>query len=70
MSLAPCPCGKVPTRIIVDITYEQSSGLNQFELSGDCCGKWVRLHRTVVAWPKPYQGKRGWNAAPRAKGEE
>ena len=71
MTLAPCPCGKVPSKIFVDVIYESKPGVFAHELSGDCCGKWFFHHKSSkVEWPKPYLAKRWWNSAPRGKGEE
>ncbi len=70
MSLAPCPCGKVPGRIVV-VRRPGFGPPHDWELHPTCCHKWVRIHRSsITGWPANWQIKRWWNAAPRAEGEE
>ncbi len=67
MSLAPCPCGKVPEGLRVsgftkDVVY----------FTGDCCEEWhVQVERVKNGALRLMRDALGeWDNLPRAKGEE
>jgi hypothetical protein len=67
--LAPCPCGEIPEKLIVDGPEIYKS---LAMVSGYCCGKWHIEFRTYYA-PLDSEkilrlAREAWNAAPRGKG--
>ena len=66
IDLKPCPCGKVPERLL--ITGAERSRWR--EVDGDCCGHWMLEFRSdYLADDDPELMERAieaWNSAPRA----
>lgn len=69
-TLAPCPCGEVPTQLFVSGSDSDEEGF----VCGSCCNKWNVLF-FLGAGEKFYSGKslklaaEAWNAAPRKRSE-
>ena len=62
----PCPCGEVPTDLIVRL----ARGAKHGEVSGNCCGYWSLEFR--AGYPKTEAealmiATKAWNDAPRGK---
>lgn len=68
--LMPCPCGMVPTRLVVDGDGERPKWAM---VTGICCTEW-HLHFRNSYHPIDSEesnrlAREAWNAAPRAKQE-
>ncbi len=64
--LAPCPCGQVPEKLIVEYSGQ---GSKWAMVNGYCCGEWNIEFRTYY---EPLDSEKimrlareAWNAAPR-----
>jgi len=68
--LAPCPCGQVPEKLIVDASEHARCAL----VSGYCCGEWAIGFRTnrskFDSEENIRRAREAWNAAPRGNGNE
>ena len=61
MTLKPCPCGKVPGRLLV-IQVPNESGPLEWRVYGDCCLCWEISFTQTDA---NAFAEEAWNAAPR-----
>lgn len=62
--LAPCPCGKVPSVLVVDVLPGGKYGT----VTGNCCGEWSVEFRNGFEQNQDAvmeKGKQGWNDASR-----
>ena len=68
--LAPCPCGQIPEKLIVDDSGHARCAL----VAGYCCGEWAigfRTNRSKFDSEENIRRARvAWNAAPRGNGNE
>ena len=63
--LKPCPCGKVPTALILDCQRQAKYGYAM----GDCCNEWLiefRNQYTTNSETTMARAVEGWNDTPRA----
>ncbi len=67
--LAPCPCGEIPKKLIVDGPEIYKS---RAMVSGYCCGEWhieFRTYYEPLGSEKIMRlAREAWNAAPRRRG--
>lgn len=63
--LAPCPCGKAPTNLLIEMPERAKYG----RCMGDCCAEWsVEFRNGYSQDPEQTteRAREAWNAAPRA----
>lgn len=62
--LAPCPCGKEPSTLLIEMPERAKYGVAM----GDCCGTWMVEFRNGYAQDPNITTKKAreaWNDAPR-----
>ena len=62
--LAPCPCGQVPERLMIEMPQRAKYGLAM----GDCCAEWaVEFRNGYTDNPNETaaRAREAWDAAPR-----
>lgn len=66
--LKPCPCGKVPTKILIDETLS-GKWINFY---GNCCSEWMGETRNnyAIGDERERNAIDGWNAMPRTTNTE